>query len=231
MLADARDPSPFRRKAAPSLSRKGRGVRNGDAAKNTPSPLAGEGARLSEPLGEPSRSGTGGSPTHQELLARAKYMRSNPTEAERRLWTMLRNKRFAAFKFKRQVVIDWYIADFVNFDQRVIVEADGSQHAESAYDDRRDAHLRAQGFEVLRFWNNDILKNAEGIPEAIWAALQNPSPLAGEGGSREAAEGRGGTERCAASVEPCLACNHSAPAPSPSLASLTFPSPSRGEGF
>jgi very-short-patch-repair endonuclease len=98
-----------------------------EAAEQSPSPLAGEGgARARQSVG-----GRGGSPTRQELLARAKWMRANPTDAEKRLWSMLRNKRFTGYKFKRQVVIDWYIADFVNFDQRVIVEADGGQHAES----------------------------------------------------------------------------------------------------
>jgi very-short-patch-repair endonuclease len=146
---------------------------HGAAPHNHPSPPAGEGARLSEPLGEPSRSGRGGSPTHQELLARAKWMRANPTDAERKLWLILRNKRLAGYKFKRQVVIDWYIADFVNFERRVIVEADGSQHLESDYDVRRDAYLRCQGFNDLRYWNNDILCERQSIEEAIWTALQN----------------------------------------------------------
>jgi very-short-patch-repair endonuclease len=178
-----------------------------------------------------SREGRGGRAAQQELLARAKWMRSNPTEAESKLWTILRNKRFAGYKFKRQVVLDWYIADFVNFEQRVIVEADGSQHAESEYDIRRDDHLREQGFAVTRFWNNDIFLKTQSVEEAIWHALQIPSPLAGEGGSRKAAEGRGGAERRAASVKGSAPCRNRAPAPSPSLASLAFPSPARGEGF
>ena len=114
------------------------------------------------------------------LLARAKYMRANPTEAERRLWAMLRNKRFVDFKFKRQQIITPYIVDFVCFDARVINEADGSQHADNRHDARRDAFLRGQGFHILRLWNSEILANRDGISEAIWHALNPSSPLAGE---------------------------------------------------
>ena len=125
-----------------------------------------------------------------ELLARAKWMRANPTDAEKALWQILRAKRLAGYKFKRQVVLDWYIADFVNFEQRLIVEADGSQHAESEYDKRRDAYLVSLDFRVLRFWNNEILQNAPGVHQAILAALgplpadaarRPPSPASGEG--------------------------------------------------
>jgi very-short-patch-repair endonuclease len=195
-----------------------------DNAECNPSPPAGEGARLGEPLGEPSRSGRGGSPTHQQLLARAKWMRANPTEAERKLWLILRAKRLAGYKFKRQVVIDRYIADFVKFEHRLIVEADGSQHLDNPYGLKRDSHLWSQGFKVLRFWNNDIFLQPQPVSNAIWHALNNPSPLAGEGGPEGV--GRGGTERRPtsswASVDLRSSGNFSAPAPSPSLA--------RGEG-
>ena len=153
-----------------------------------PSPLAGEGGTRAEGVG-----GRGGLVTHKDLLARAKWMRSNPTEAERKLWQILRNKRLVGYKFKRQVVLDWYIADFVNFEHRLIVEADGSQHAENDYDERRDAHLKGEGFEVLRFWNNTILDEHWVVEDAIWHALHSPplpptaarrappSPARGEG--------------------------------------------------
>ena len=139
---------------------------------NSPSPLAGEGL------------GRGERPV---ALARAKRMRSEPTDAERALWQLLRAKRFVGYKFKRQVPIDRYIVDFVCFAARLIIEADGSQHAESDYDAERDAYLAGQGFRVLRFWNNDILTNTEGVSEAIWAALQDdastpsPQPLSHKG--------------------------------------------------
>jgi very-short-patch-repair endonuclease len=221
-------------------------------AHHTPSPLAREGVRLSAPLGEPSRSGRGGRPTHQELLARAKWMRANPTDAERRMWSLLRNRRFAGYKFKRQVVIDRYIADFVSFDQRLIVEADGSQHVENAYDARRDAYLKDQGFNLLRFWNIEILKNRDSIQEAIWHALQisplpsrervgveeviPPSPPEGEGGVKRRERGRAAS---AAQKTQTLEQAHSSDeslgaqtraAPLPSAATRLPPSPARGEG-
>ncbi|MCW2389414.1 very-short-patch-repair endonuclease [Sphingobium sp. B11D3B] len=116
-------------------------------------------------------------------------MRANPTEAESRLWAVLRNKRLASHKFKRQQVIGRFIVDFVNFEQRLIVEADGSQHIASERDYQRTLWLEHQGFRVLRFWNDDILARTEQVAEAIWSALTdgasplspNPSPTRGEG--------------------------------------------------
>ena len=133
-----------------------------------PSPLAGEG-QLAKRAG-------GGDITDAVLLERAKWMRQNPTDAERRLWSVLRAKRLGGYKFKRQQRLDWYIVDFVNFQHRLIIEADGSQHADSA-DAKRDGWLRSQGFTVLRFWNNDILARSEIVSDAIWNALQLVSPL------------------------------------------------------
>ena len=103
-------------------------------------------------------------------------MRTTPTEAEHRLWQILRASRLSGFKFKRQLAIDHYIADFVCLQQRLIVEADGGQHAESAHDNRRDAYLKAQGFRILRIWNNDIFENEEAVCDAILAALTAPLP-------------------------------------------------------
>jgi very-short-patch-repair endonuclease len=113
-------------------------------------------------------------------------MRSQQTDGERRLWQILRAHRFAGYKFRRQVPIDFYIADFVCFPRRLIVELDGGQHAESRRDKHRDAFLKSQGFRVLRIWNNDLFTNEEGVAEAIFAALRspplpNPSPARGEG--------------------------------------------------
>jgi very-short-patch-repair endonuclease len=152
-----------------------------------PSPLAGEGGARAVGVG-----GRGGLPSRQLLLARAKWMRANPTDAERRLWAILRNKRLSGYKFKRQVILDWYIADFVNFEHRLIIEADGSQHADNKYDEKRDAYLKSQGFNFLRFWNSDALKETAAVAETIWCSLQSPplpsaalrlppSPARGEG--------------------------------------------------
>jgi very-short-patch-repair endonuclease len=113
-------------------------------------------------------------------------MRSQATEAEHRLWQLVRAHRFAGFKFKRQVPIDFYIADFVCFAQRLIVELEGGEHAGSTSDERRDAYLEQQGFRVLRIWNADLFENEEGVAELILSALHspplpNPSPARGEG--------------------------------------------------
>lgn len=107
----------------------------------------------------------------QFLRTRAKAMRSEPTDAELNLWQILRGKRLSGYKFKRQVPIDRYIADFVCFSHRLIIEADGSQHDESPHDSVRDAYLRHQGFAVLRFWNYDILTNDEGVADMILAEM------------------------------------------------------------
>jgi very-short-patch-repair endonuclease len=112
----------------------------------------------------------------RELRDRAREMRANPTAAERRLWSMLRDRRLPSFKFKRQHVIAPYIVDFICLQRRLIIEADGGQHVESLADRRRDAYLRDRGFRVLRFWNNDVLENPGGVFEMISAALHTPHP-------------------------------------------------------
>jgi very-short-patch-repair endonuclease len=120
-------------------------------------------------------------------------MRRAPSDAEHRLWQILRAKRLAGFKFKRQLPIDGCIADFVCLRHRLIVEADGGQHADNSADERRDHYLKAQGFRVLRFWNNDIFNNEEGVLMSILNALEsplpNPSPAGGRGASRERPRG------------------------------------------
>ncbi|WP_284390637.1 endonuclease domain-containing protein [Devosia yakushimensis] len=98
-------------------------------------------------------------------------MRHQPTEAEAKCWVLLRNRRLADFKFRRQLPIGDFIADFVCLESHLIIELDGSQHAESTYDARRDAYLKAQGFRLLRIWNNDILARPDAVLEAVWAAL------------------------------------------------------------
>jgi len=120
------------------------------------------------------------------LRDHAKAMRSEPTEPEHRLWQILRAKRLSGYKFKRQVPIDRYIADFVCLRQRLIIEADGSQHAGKIGDHKRDAFLSEQGFRVLRFWNNEIFQNEEGVLTSILGMLErpplpNPSPARGRG--------------------------------------------------
>ncbi len=98
-------------------------------------------------------------------------MRREPTDAERRLWTLLRAKRLNGAKFKRQEQIGNFIVDFVCYDARVIVEADGSHHADRAGDCLRDEWLSSQGFRVLRFWNNQILSETNAVADAILNAV------------------------------------------------------------
>ena len=102
-------------------------------------------------------------------------MRSAPTDAEQRLWSILRAKQLSGYKFKRQQPIGSFIVDFVSIRHRLIIEADGGQHS-SEVDGRRDAYLKAQGYRILRFWNNDILTNEEGVALTILDALDRPSP-------------------------------------------------------
>ena len=113
------------------------------------------------------------------------------TDAERKLWSALRNRQLDDAKFRRQQPIGPFIADFVCQEHRLIVEADGGQHSTSASDDRRTAFLESKGYRVLRFWNHDILGNIEGVasmiraslspPHPAQAALESPSPSRGEG--------------------------------------------------
>jgi very-short-patch-repair endonuclease len=100
-------------------------------------------------------------------------LRTASTPHERKLWAYLRSRRFAGFKFRRQVPIGPFIADFVCFDAKLIIELDGSQHADDrAYDSRRDAELQRRGFRVLRFWNGDLIANRDSVLNAIALALE-----------------------------------------------------------
>ena len=120
-----------------------------------------------------------------QILDNAKTLRSNQTEVEveERLWYHLRAHRFMGLKFKRQKPMDHYIVDFVCVERRLIIELDGGQHAEQTeYDQRRDAWLRNQGYTVLRFWNNEVMQQLEGVLEKIRITLSpNPSPVNGRG--------------------------------------------------
>ncbi|WP_352526578.1 endonuclease domain-containing protein [Mesorhizobium sp. M0060] len=89
----------------------------------------------------------------------ARSMRREPMEAEGRLWHELRGRRLDGIKFRRQVPVGKFIADFICAEARLIVEIDGSQHADSHHDGERDTELKARGFRVLRFWNDDVLRD------------------------------------------------------------------------
>ena len=106
-------------------------------------------------------------------MSRARELRITMTDAERRLWSALRGRRLRGFKFRRQHRLGPFIADFVCVEHRLVIEADGGQHAERAVDARRTAWLEARGWRVLRFWNNDILANSEGVQDAILRELSD----------------------------------------------------------
>lgn len=104
---------------------------------------------------------------------RARELRNNMTEAERALWKHLRLRQVGGHKFRRQQPLGKYIVDFVCFEKRLIIEVDGGQHSEQVvYDSDRNAWLEAQGFKILRFWNNQVLKETEAVKETIIGALE-----------------------------------------------------------
>ncbi|HJS85069.1 MAG TPA: endonuclease domain-containing protein, partial [Acetobacteraceae bacterium] len=106
----------------------------------------------------------------------ARHLRHRQTDAEHVLWRMLRNRRFRGHKFRRQHPLGPFIADFACVAARLIVEADGGQHAEAALDTSRTAWLQARGWRVIRFWNTDIFASPECVSDTILAALRDPSP-------------------------------------------------------
>ena len=119
----------------------------------------------------------------------AKRLRRQSTDAERRLWSRLRNRQLGGFKFRRQETIGRCIADLACAECRLIVEADGGQHGGDV-DRERTEYLNGLGWDVLRFWNNDILQNTDGVLTLILEACEErkegkpspcPLPLAGEG--------------------------------------------------
>ena len=99
---------------------------------------------------------------------RSRALRRQPTEAEARLWQHLRDRRLAGCKFRRQVPLGPYFADFACTEQRLIIEVDGGQHTEQlARDTRRSAYLHELGFTVLRFWNDQVLRETDVVLEEI----------------------------------------------------------------
>jgi very-short-patch-repair endonuclease len=116
------------------------------------------------------------------MRTRAKSLRTESTDAERIVWSLVRAHRLNGVGFRRPTPIGPYIVDFVSHSARLVIEVDGGQHYEATYeakDARRDAFLRSKGFRVLRFSNHDVMKNREGVWEIIAAAVgtaQAPSP-------------------------------------------------------
>ena len=106
-------------------------------------------------------------------LQRLRSLRRSATDAEKKLWGLLRDRRLSGFKFRRQYPIGNYIVDFACFEKRLVIEADGSQHAENPSDVVRTQMIEQQGWRVVRFWNRDILQNTHGVLETILSVLNN----------------------------------------------------------
>ena len=124
-------------------------------------------------------------------VPRARTLRLAATEAEKKLWQHLRQPPFKLYHFRRQATIGPYFADFASHQLRIVIEVDGGQHYASELDDVRTRHLKAKGYRVLRFWNNDVLRNMSGVLLAIDAAVNedraptpDPSPPQAGGGEK-----------------------------------------------
>ena len=112
----------------------------------------------------------------ERTIERAKKLRRAMSDEERILWMLLRDRRFAGFKFRRQVPLGDYVVDFACFERKLVVELDGSQHADpeqTAFDAKRTQVLEAAGFRVVRVWTSDLFKEREGVFETILNALHN----------------------------------------------------------
>ncbi|HXG80904.1 MAG TPA: endonuclease domain-containing protein [Sphingomicrobium sp.] len=125
----------------------------------------------------------------ENAFRRARQLRRDSTDAEKRMWRALRSS-LPQHKWRRQMPIGPYFADFACFAEKLVIEIDGGQHAEARdYDAARTRFLEAQGFRVIRFWNNDVLGNIDGVLQAIDAELSSPSRSKAAGPSLS--QGRG----------------------------------------
>ncbi|MEE9327212.1 MAG: endonuclease domain-containing protein [Cocleimonas sp.] len=116
------------------------------------------------------------------MKSKSRALRRDQTDAEKELWKLLRGKKLSGHKFRRQHPFPPYIVDFVCLKSKLIIEVDGSQHAEAVdYDNKRTVYLESQGFTVIRFWNNEIMTNKEGVYEVISKHLKVPSTQWEEG--------------------------------------------------
>ncbi len=116
------------------------------------------------------KDGMGGRAVPTRLASIARSLRRNATSAERRLWLGLRRKEVGGFRFRRQVALGGYIADFASFDAKLVIEVDGATHStdeQIARDAARTAALAAQGFAILRFTNDEVFHNLDGVLETV----------------------------------------------------------------
>ena len=128
-------------------------------------------------------------------VPRARTLRRDATEAEKKLWQHLRQPPFRAHHFRRQATIGPFFADFASHQARLIIEVDGGQHSDSASDDVRTRNLEANGYRLLRFWNNDVLENMSGVLLAIDAAVNADRPPTPDPSPPRASRAEGGEAR------------------------------------
>ena len=127
------------------------------------------------------------------LVEMAKNLRKQQTFVENILWRRLKSRQIEGTKFRRQQPIGDFIVDFVSFEKNLIIELDGGQHAiEKDKDQRRDQYLSERGFEVLRFWNNDVIENIDGVMETIRLRCMCHPPLTPPVKGGVLCEGEGG---------------------------------------
>lgn len=130
-------------------------------------------------------------PLKNILAEQARMLRKDSTEAETILWKHLKSRQFCGMKFRRQETIGKFIADFVCFEEKIIIELDGKPHeTQKERDAERDEWLKGQGFRVLRFWNKEVLNDAASVLQKIKALLP-PRPVMGEGVGGEGSGGEG----------------------------------------
>jgi very-short-patch-repair endonuclease len=115
------------------------------------------------PPGEGRGEGTDIKIKHRPSTLKARNLRKRQTDAEKLFWHHVKAKRFLGYKFRRQFPIGPYYADFVCVEEKLVVEIDGGQHCENAGDMERTFFLNQEGYKVIRFWNNEVLKNMEGV--------------------------------------------------------------------
>ena len=106
----------------------------------------------------------------KEQIEKSRELRKNMTSQERKLWSIIKNRQFFGYRFRRQFPIGQYIVDFICREKKIIIEIDGGQHNEIKniqYDNKRTEYLISEGYKVIRFWNNDVDKNIGGVYEKL----------------------------------------------------------------
>lgn len=198
----------------------GEGLSEGECARHPPAPPLSQGEGESEtplPRGEGLGEGTRKPPLPLNILHLARQMRRRSTNAEARLWQLLRDRRFGGFKFRRQHPFGRHIIDFYCHETKLGIELDGvgrTEQGQATYDVERDSVIQEAGISLVRIWNNEVLENLEGVAEHIWEALVALTPPLSQG-ERESGRSAG-----ARSPAPGFAVRAAKPTDIPAAAAL-----------